>query len=91
MDDVWLTGGPHLAFMVMDTELPCLADQMDVFTGPIGVNFFEEGFDAFVDGLLIYGVLCRVAQLCVRLSRLDRGRALHLCRFELPDSRHSSL
>jgi hypothetical protein len=49
VDDVGLAGCPHLPFMVLDTELPRLADERHVFSGPVGLNVLQEGFKALID------------------------------------------
>ena len=38
MNDVWLAGGALLAIVVLDAELPCLADQGDVLIGAVGLD-----------------------------------------------------
>ena len=60
-------------------------------TADTALDMLEQGFDALVDGGLFQGLLVGIAHRCLRLSRGSRGRAVHLCRFNLPDCRHSSL
>ena len=91
MNDVRLAGGPHLAFVVVDAELPGLADQLDVFAGAIGVDLLQECFNALVDGLLFLSLLVGVAHHRLRLPLRGQGRAKYLYRFNLPVYRHSSL
>ena len=46
MNDVGLAGGAHLALVVLDAELPGLADEADIFTGAIGLDLAEKRFKA---------------------------------------------
>ena len=49
MNDVGLAGGAHLPLVMLDAELPRLADQGDVFIGAIGLDVAEQRFKALVD------------------------------------------
>ncbi len=51
MDDVGLAGGAHLALVVLDAELPGLADEANVFAGAVGLDLAEQRFKALVDGV----------------------------------------
>ena len=53
MNDVRLAGGAHLALVMLDAELPGLADKCNVFTGAIGLDLAEKSFEAAVDGSLV--------------------------------------
>ena len=39
--DVGLAGGAHLPLVVLDAELPCLADKGDIFTGAVGLDLLK--------------------------------------------------
>ena len=53
MDDVWLAGGAHLPLVVLDAELPGLANQVNIFAGSVGLNMLQKRLEALVDGGLI--------------------------------------
>jgi hypothetical protein len=46
MDDVGLAGGAHLPLVMLDAELPRLADEGDIFTGTVGLDLAEQRFKA---------------------------------------------
>ena len=106
VDDVRLARGPHLPFMMADAELPGLADQGNVIAGAVGVDLLEKSFDTLVNSVQVEdgrdggrrdgGKLdgrgpIKAALVHLRISRGSRERAVNLCRFGLPDSRHDSL
>ena len=86
VDDVGLAGGAHLAFMMLDAELPCLADEGDVFTGTVGVDVLEQRFKTLVDG-----VADGIGRSSLRFRRGRGWRAGKICRYGVPDCRHALL
>ena len=48
MDDVGLATGALLALMLLETELPGLADDFQVVAGAVGVDGGEEGFEVLI-------------------------------------------
>ena len=52
VDDVGLAGGAHLALMVLNAELPGLADEGNVFAGSVGLDVAEKRFKTLVDDFL---------------------------------------
>ncbi len=86
VDDVGLAGGAHLPFVMLDAELPGLADERDIFAGTIGLDLLEQRLKTPVDGLP-----AGAAHGKRRLPRRSRGRAGNIRRYGLPDSRHASL
>ncbi len=52
VNDVGLAGGAHLAGMVLDAELPGLANEGDVFAGAVGLDLAQEGFKPLIDDFL---------------------------------------
>ncbi len=86
MNNVRLARGAHLPVMMLDAELPRLADQRNVFGGPVGVDLLEQCLQTPAHGLLI-----DLAHHRLRLPRRSRDRARYLCRNGLPDSRHAPL
>jgi hypothetical protein len=87
--------------MMADAEIPGLADQGNVIAGAVGVDLLEQSLDALVNGVLVedgrdggkldVGGPVKAALVRLRISRVSRERAVNLCRFSLPDSRHDSL
>jgi hypothetical protein len=60
------------------------------------VDVLEQSLDALVDGVLVEdgrdgGGPAIAALVRLRIPRGSRERAVNLCRFGLPDSRHDSL
>ena len=53
MNDVRLAGGAHLALVMLDAELPGFANKFNVFSGAVGLNLAEQGFEAAIDGSLV--------------------------------------
>ena len=51
MDDVGLAGGAHLALVVLNAEVPRLADEANVVTGAVGLDLTEERFKTCFDGV----------------------------------------
>jgi len=82
--------------MMADAEIPGLADQGNVIAGAVGVDVLEQSLHALVNGVLVKGGRdgggpVKAALVRQRISRGSRERAVNLCRFDLPDSRHDSL
>ena len=55
MNNVRLARGAHLALMMLDAELPCLADQRDIFIGAVGLNPAKQSLKALVDSVRSIG------------------------------------
>ena len=49
MDDIRLAGGPHLALMMFEAELPGAADDLQVVAGAVSAYGIEQGAEACVD------------------------------------------
>jgi len=79
VDDVRFAGGPHLACVMLYAELPCLADEGDIFTGAVGLNLLEQRRKTLVDGDL-GGSRLEIAQHNRSFPRRRRGRAGNLWR-----------
>ena len=90
VDDVGLAGGAHLPLMMLDAELPGLANQGNIFAGTIGLDLAEQGFKSLIDQALRRGWL-RGARHRLRLPSRNPGRAFSICRDDLPGTRHTSL
>ncbi len=86
MNDIWLTGGTHLALVMLDAELPGFAYKFNIFSGTIGLNLAEKSLDTAIDSSLVEDWTGG----CRRRCRLGGG-AGELCRCGLPDCRHTSL
>ena len=90
VNDVRLAGGAHLPLVVLDAEIPRLANQGNIFAGPVGLHLAEQSFKALIDlDLPGNGIDCTRGNLRVPLR--GRGLARIICRNGLPDSRHASL
>ena len=72
--------------MMLDAELPGLADKFNVFSGAVRLNLAEKSLYAAIDGSLVED---GTGGLDGR-RRLGGG-ARELCRSGLPDCRHASL
>ena len=80
MNDVRLTGGSHLALVMLDAKLPGFAYKFNVFSGTIGLNLAEKSLDTAIDSSLVEDWTGG----CRRRCRLGGG-AGELCRCGLPD------
>ncbi len=90
MNDVGLARSAQLAVVVLNTELPCLSDEGDVFIGTVGLNVAKQSLKARIDG----GADSRGIGLWRSFLHFPRGgreRAGIICRNFLPDSCHASL
>ena len=68
MNDVGLAGGAHLALMMLDAELPGLANEGDVFAGTVGLDLRSRASKR-------WSMACRSALGTRQSCALPRGRA----------------
>ncbi len=52
MDDVGLARSTLLSGMMLDAEFPGLADERDIFAGPVGLHVAKQRLDSGIDLLL---------------------------------------
>ncbi len=53
MNDIRLSGGAHLSFMMLYAELPRFADQRDILIGAVGLDSTKQSLETFGNGVRI--------------------------------------
>jgi len=89
VDDIRLAGGANLPFMMLDAELPGLADERDVFAGAIAWTCLSSASKRL-------SITCRARRTHPRARQPatppeETGARWNICRDGLPGSRHASL